>query len=204
MVRSKITLKSNNVTTQSNVSTVDTAIIDITVPRGFRYILTPETPVRMFLFTKQTATGTGTPQTISLTYDLVDSPNLIGLTGDVKVYDNNVEVTTGVTIDYSANTVAGTFGSGTPIEVYYLFIPAYIEIRKTNANKTIFETLLTDKLDKWVIVNQYDRRFVPVIQNQAFLEPEEHIEVRFKGIPIVSFDNEARALFELEVTANPR
>lgn len=190
-----------NTVTKSNIADTESNIIEMPVPRGLVWNLRADRRLKVFLYTKDTFTGTGAQTVFNLTQDLVDSPNLPAIVGDTVVYVNAVLQTSGYTVDYAANTI--TFASApaaVPIVVYYLFVPALVKVKVVSSTKEREKTIHTGNIVSFHTNNQYAEQTAVTLGNSWVLDEKYYLVVAIKSSAIIYWDAAINdyQLFELE------
>jgi hypothetical protein len=169
----------------SNTANVETQIWEMTVPRGYVRELTT-LPLYAFFVTKDTFTaGGGAPEVFTLTGDVVDSPNLGDNMGTVWVYKNGTLVTTGVTVDYAANTVSLNAAGADVIEVYYVFGNGNVKIYAYTPEENRKLLLWNGRIENFHVADQYDTKIAQRLKNIAPLAEDFKIKILLKSSSVV-------------------
>lgn len=206
-----ITLASANVTTQSNVVNLMTEIIDVAVPRTLAHRIPFGTPIRLFLYTKETFNGSGSGgQVIALAEELVNSPSL-GDQAEAVVLVGGSRVSNYTVQHDPTNTVTSTgggFATGTNnVDVYYIWrskdAPDDVRIRAADANKEKFSPLMRRNLFNWHGADQNSGKERQEMRNDVTLPEKAHLLFELESDVLASFDANSPAFLEFGVLESP-
>lgn len=172
-------------TAKSNIANVETEIWEHVVPRGYVHELTT-LPLYAFFVTKDTFTAAGgSPETFTLAGDLVDSPNLGDNMGTVWVYKNNTLVTSGVTVDYTANTVSLATTQNDVIEIYYIFGNGNVKIYAYTPEENRKLLLWNGRIENFHVGDQFDVKIAQRLKNIAPLAEDFKLKILLKSPSVV-------------------
>ncbi len=206
-----ISLNSANVTTQQNVANLMTEIIDVVVPRTLAHKILFGTPIRLFLFTKETFSGSGSSgQVISLAEKLINSPSLSDQ-AEAVVFVAGVKVANYTVQHDPTNTVTSTgagFAPGTDnVDVYYIWqspsVPDDVRIRAADANKEKFSPLMKRNLFSWHGADQNSAKERQEMRNEITLPEKTHLLFELESDVLANFDANSPAFLEFAVLESP-
>ena len=206
-----LTLDKGNVIASANVPGVESKIIDILVPRNLAYRFKFGTPIILWLYTRETFTGSGSGgQTIALAQDLLDSPSLPSVSGDVYVFDQ----VTGAqlenyTVDHATNEITTTGGgfAANNIDVLYIWKSVtqkdIVLMKTSDAAQENFAPILRRPLENWHSVNQYSGKERQELRNEIVLPEKTHLLMFLNSDVLADFAANSPAYLELKVFQTP-
>lgn len=206
-----ITLPLAAVSAQTNVLNRFSEIIDSTVPRTQAHKIAQGTPILLWLYTKETFSGSGSGgQVLALAEDLIDSPNKSDQQ-EAVVFVDGVLVSNYTIVHKPTNTVTSTgggFASGADnVDVYYIWLSQNVSdtvrIRAADANKEKFSPLMTRPLLAWHEVDQYDLRKHQEIDNGLTLPEKTHFLFELNSDVLADFGADSPAYIEFAVEEIP-
>lgn len=195
---STVTLDDSSVTTSENTTGEFSTIIDIEVPRGYRYEFVPGQPLQMYVPTHETfSQGASATDTHNLSNNIVNSPALrdvetssseteIKGPRSLVVWDDegNHDFQTGVnSVDYAGNSFDYTDSNnaGGDLEVYYLWVDsAQVEFRHYTPSEEDYDKQLIRSMRSFHQANVHDRPGWIRFPEPFTMMEREHLKVTVK------------------------
>lgn len=185
------------VTLSENTTGQFSAVIDIEVPKGYRYVFPGGEPVEMFIpvHESQTVTTDNGTETVNLSNDLVDSPSVRNVPTsssetatsghyDLVVWDDTLGDQTGVaSVDYSGNSFDYTTGDTTDDDLNFWYLwgdSSQVEFRHYTPDEEEYEKELSTSMRRMHKSSTFSRTGYVTYDNQFTMLEKEHLKVHIK------------------------
>lgn len=188
-----IDITDEEVTLNTNTTGEFSEIIDIQVPKGYRYEFVKGHPITMFIYTHESFTvSASSTETKNLSNDLVNSPVMRDIetsSAETQIYgprslvvwDDEDDIQTGVdSVDYSADSFAYTDSdaNANPLEVFYLFgDSSSVQFREYQPDEETFDVRYSDNIRAFHTTNVYDSTQMIQFGSTFTLEEKQHLKV---------------------------
>lgn len=204
-----VNLEDQEVSTFENVTGEFSDIVDIQVPKGYRYEFVPTQTLEMFIPTHESVTVTtdsGT-ETVNLSNNLVNSPSVrdvetsssnAAVSGprSLTVWDDQSDIQSGVeSVDYDANSFDYVTPDATDrdLEVYYLWgDQAQVELRHYTPAEEDYDKELIKSMRSFHAADVYSHDGAITFPEPFTLMEKEHLKVTVKtDVDLTNWDAHA-------------
>jgi hypothetical protein len=143
------------------------------------------------LYTEDIFSGNGSKSTFELNNDLVESPRMDAVDGDVVAFVDGTR-TTDYTVDHANNEVTFDSAPGSAsdnVEIFYIFNPGNIElVVEANDRATKTDAIVEEDIRA---IHQVDQRDNPVEINTAHLQKPNNLALKLRSSVQVTDDPRA-------------